>query len=94
MGSDLIKTAYTGSVESFRQVIEGASIPVLVAGGPCGDSVAELLQMVEDCMTAGAAGVCIGRNVWQRENRREVLVAICRIVHEGAKASAVAATLA
>ncbi|HOM72567.1 MAG TPA: hypothetical protein PLP86_10000 [Armatimonadota bacterium] len=37
-------------------------------------------------MAAGAAGVCIGRNVWARENRVEVLNAICRIVHEGVAA--------
>jgi len=87
LGADLIKTSYTGSMESFRQVVEGATVPILVAGGPCGDSVSDLLQMVEDCITAGAAGVCIGRNVWQRENRQQVLAAICRIVHQGTPAA-------
>ncbi|HOP79439.1 MAG TPA: fructose-bisphosphate aldolase [Armatimonadota bacterium] len=86
LGADIIKTNYTGSPESFRRVVEGASVPVVVAGGPCGDSVAGLLKMVEDCVAAGAAGVCIGRNVWARENRVEVLNAICRIVHEGVAA--------
>lgn len=86
MGADLIKTAYTGSRESFSKVIESATVPVVVAGGPCGDSVEGLLQMVEDCVLAGAAGVCIGRNVWQRENRVELLTAICAIVHDGVAA--------
>lgn len=86
LGADLIKTSYTGSRESFRRVVEGASVPVVVAGGPCGDSVGDLLRMVEDCVAAGAAGVCIGRNVWQRDNRREVLEAVCRIVHDGVSA--------
>jgi DhnA family fructose-bisphosphate aldolase class Ia len=82
LGADVVKTSYTGSVESFRQVIEGASVPVIVAGGPCGDSVADLLDMVDDCIRAGAAGICIGRNVWQRTNRRLVLEALCEIVHK------------
>jgi fructose-bisphosphate aldolase / 2-amino-3,7-dideoxy-D-threo-hept-6-ulosonate synthase len=88
MGADIIKTSYTGSRDSFRKVVEGATVPVIVAGGPCGDSTQGLLQMVEDCMAAGAAGVCIGRNVWQRPNRKEILAAICQIVQEGASAKA------
>lgn len=86
LGADIIKTSYTGSVKSFKRVIEGASVPVVVAGGPCGDSVADLLKMVQDCVTTGAAGVCIGRNVWSRDNRKDVLSAICRIVHDGVTA--------
>ncbi len=91
LGADIIKTSYTGSPDSFRRVVEGASVPVVVAGGPCGDSVAELLRMVEDCVRAGAAGICIGRNVWQRDNREQVLRALCSIVHEGASAEDVIA---
>jgi DhnA family fructose-bisphosphate aldolase class Ia len=87
VGADIIKTNYTGSQESFRHVVQTATVPILVAGGPCGDSVADLLVMVENCMLAGAIGVCIGRNVWQRPNRKEVLAAICRIVHEGVPAA-------
>ncbi len=88
LGADLIKTNYTGSAESFRRVIEGASVPVIVAGGPSGKSVTDLLRMVEACVTAGAAGICIGRNVWGRPNRGEILKALCRIVHDGATAAA------
>ncbi len=86
LGADLVKVNYTGSPESFRRVVEGANVPVIVAGGPCGDSINDLLRMVEECIAAGAAGVCIGRNVWARENRVEVLNAICRIVHDGVPA--------
>ena len=89
LGADLIKTNYTGSPGTFRRVVEGATVPVLVAGGPCGDSIADLLRTVEACMAAGAVGICMGRNVWQRANRREVLSALCRIVHDRARAEEV-----
>jgi fructose-bisphosphate aldolase/2-amino-3,7-dideoxy-D-threo-hept-6-ulosonate synthase len=89
LGADIIKTNYTGSAESFRRVVEGASVPVIVAGGPSGKSANDLLRMVEACVAAGAAGICIGRNVWGRPNRGEILNALCKIVHEGAKAAAV-----
>ncbi len=86
VGADIIKTNYTGSPASFRRVIEGASVPVIVAGGPCGKSVADLLRTVGACMEAGAAGICMGRNVWGRANRRDVLAGLCRIVHDGVPA--------
>lgn len=86
MGADVIKTAYSGSAESFKKVVDAAAIPVVVAGGPCGESVQDLMHMVEDCITAGAVGVCMGRNVWQRENRLELMKAIGRIVHDGVPA--------
>jgi DhnA family fructose-bisphosphate aldolase class Ia len=93
MGADLIKTNWTGSKESFRRVVEEASVPVLVAGGPSGKSVEALLQMVEDCLAAGAAGICMGRNVWQHTNRIALLRALCRMVHEGASAAQAAEEL-
>jgi len=91
IGADIIKCNYTGTRDSFRHVVDTATVPVIVAGGPGGDSVAGLLQIVEDCMAAGAAGIIFGRNVWKRPNRVEVLNAICAIVHDG-KSAAEAAT--
>ncbi len=89
LGADLIKTNYTGSAESFRRVVEGASVPVIVAGGPSGKTARDLLRTVEACVAAGAAGICMGRNVWGRPNRGEILRALCQIVHQGAKAEAI-----
>ncbi len=86
VGADVIKTNYTGTVESFRKVVEAASVPVVVAGGPGGDSIQSVLKMVEDCTAAGAAGVCIGRKVWGDPNRVNILKAICAIVHDGQSA--------
>jgi len=94
LGADVIKTSYTGTPESFRKVVKGATVPVLVAGGPCADSVKGLLTMAEECMEAGAAGVCFGRNVWQRANRRDVIEALCRIVHKGESANSAAESIA
>lgn len=91
LGADIIKTSYTGSPASFRQVIEGATVPIIVAGGPAGDSVLDLLKMAEDALEAGAAGICFGRNVWQRPNRQNVLNAICEITHRQASAADAAA---
>ena len=50
----------------------GCPIPVLVLGGrKTGDE--EVLTMVEAAMAEGAAGVAMGRNVWQREDPAQFL---------------------
>jgi DhnA family fructose-bisphosphate aldolase class Ia len=37
--------------------------------------------MVEEAIAAGAGGVVIGRNVWQRESPRKMIADLCRLVH-------------
>ena len=82
-GADLIKTRYTGDVESFRTVVRTCGAPVIVAGGPkLGGGDESLLALAHDCMTAGAAGIIFGRNVWQHPNMERLINAICAIVHE------------
>ncbi len=63
--AQLVQTHYTGSVESFRDVVRGCPVPVLVAGGPVAASPDAFLELVQDAMTAGAAGVSVGRNLFQ-----------------------------
>jgi DhnA family fructose-bisphosphate aldolase class Ia len=83
-GGDIIKTVYTGHQDSFTRVVRDATIPIVVAGGPKTGSDAEFLGMVKTCMEAGAAGVCIGRNVWQRPRVEGMIAALGAIVHDGA----------
>jgi DhnA family fructose-bisphosphate aldolase class Ia len=83
-GGDFIKTAYTGSIESFKEVVQTCPIPIVILGGAKMESDRDLLQVVKDCMEAGGAGTCMGRNIFQHEDPRAVTAAICKIVHEGA----------
>jgi fructose-bisphosphate aldolase/2-amino-3,7-dideoxy-D-threo-hept-6-ulosonate synthase len=83
LGADIIKTNYTGRVETFREVVRGCRVPVIVAGGPKAETVQEILQMVHESVEAGGAGVSIGRNVFQHENPTKMVEAISAIVHKG-----------
>jgi fructose-bisphosphate aldolase/2-amino-3,7-dideoxy-D-threo-hept-6-ulosonate synthase len=83
-GGDFIKTAYTGSIESFKEVVETCPIPIVILGGAKMESDRDLLQVVRDCMEAGGAGTCMGRNVFQHEDPKAITAAIRKIVHEGA----------
>ncbi len=82
MGADIVKVSYTGTPESFREVVEGSTCPVVIAGGPKMNSDKEILEMVRGAMDAGGAGVSIGRNVFQHENPTKMVKAISAIVFE------------
>ena len=84
LGADIIKTNYTGNVETFRNVIEGCPVPVIIAGGPKSETVQQVLQTVYDSMKAGSAGLSIGRNVFQHKNPTLMVKALVAIVHDGA----------
>ena len=82
MGADIVKVSYTGSAETFREVVQGCSVPVVIAGGPKMDSDCEILEMVRGAIDAGCAGVSIGRNVFQHKDPTSMVRAICAIVHD------------
>ena len=82
IGADVVKVSYTGSVETFKEVVSGCSIPVVIAGGPKMDSDREMLEMVKGSIEAGGNGVSIGRNVFQHKDPTRMVRAICAIVHD------------
>lgn len=83
-GADLVKTYFTGSAESFRQVVENCPVPVLIAGGARMNTLQDTLAVVVESMRAGAAGVVFGRNIWQSGNISGVVRALRHIVHNDA----------
>ncbi|NLU45429.1 MAG: class I fructose-bisphosphate aldolase family protein [Euryarchaeota archaeon] len=84
LGADIVKCNYTGDVDSFRDVVKGAIVPVIIAGGPKTDSDLELLEMVHGSLEAGGRGVSIGRNIFQHSNVRGIMRAVSDIVLRGA----------
>ncbi|WP_084516694.1 2-amino-3,7-dideoxy-D-threo-hept-6-ulosonate synthase [Desulfatiglans anilini] len=84
LGADMVKVSYTGSPETFREVVEGCHVPVIIAGGPKMGSDRAILEMVRGAIDAGAAGTSIGRNVFQHQNPTRIVRALSMIVHEGA----------
>jgi fructose-bisphosphate aldolase/2-amino-3,7-dideoxy-D-threo-hept-6-ulosonate synthase len=86
LGADIIKCPYTGSPETFREVVEGCLAPVVIAGGSK-TSDEETLRMIEGAMKAGGIGISMGRNAFQHENPAKLVRAACAIVHEGMPAN-------
>jgi len=83
-GADFIKTFYTNSPDSFRTVVENATLPVVVLGGERADEVRAVLTQIYEAMQAGASGVAVGRNIWGHELPAKMTAAIAAIVHGNA----------
>jgi DhnA family fructose-bisphosphate aldolase class Ia len=92
-GADFVKTTYSGDVESFRRVVQAATVPLLVLGGERIDSDRATLELTYGAIAAGAAGVAIGRNIWQSPNPAGMARALAAIIHDGATADAATAML-
>lgn len=83
LGADLVKTFFTGSKESYQEVIESSPLPVLLSGGDKTDNPLAFLEILKTCIDTGAKGVAVGRNVWQDEDPARILRAVMKVVHEG-----------
>jgi predicted phospho-2-dehydro-3-deoxyheptonate aldolase len=84
LGADIVKVPYTGSVDSFKEVVKGCSVPVVIAGGPKMESDEDIFKMVEGALEAGSAGLSIGRNAFQHDKPTKMVEALSKMVHEGA----------
>ncbi|HWH07797.1 MAG TPA: 2-amino-3,7-dideoxy-D-threo-hept-6-ulosonate synthase [Candidatus Thermoplasmatota archaeon] len=82
LGADVLKVPYTGAPETFREVVRGVDVPVLVSGGPKAASDRDFLAMVAGALEAGGAGVSVGRNFWQHRDPTAMTRAVARLVHD------------
>jgi fructose-bisphosphate aldolase/2-amino-3,7-dideoxy-D-threo-hept-6-ulosonate synthase len=82
LGADIVKTNYTGDPDTFKEVVDGCPVPVIIAGGPKVETTKQLFEMVYDAIGAGAAGTAFGRNVFQSENPEKMTRALVGLIHE------------
>jgi class I fructose-bisphosphate aldolase len=93
LGADVAKVKYPGSPEAMEQVVEMAGRTKVIMSGGSKTSDREFLETVKGAMDAGAAGLAVGRNVFQRENPEAILDGLEAIIFEGSSVeTALAAT--
>jgi 3-hydroxy-5-phosphonooxypentane-2,4-dione thiolase len=82
LGAHMVKTYYCA--EDFDTVTSGCPVPVVMAGGK---KLSELdaLTMAYNAIEAGAAGVDMGRNIFQSDQPVAMLRAVRAVVHDSAK---------
>lgn len=83
LGADIVKTNYTGDIESFRQLTESVYAPVVILGGAKKVPEEQLLTEIHDALKAGANGIAMGRNIWGNEDPVRYTAAIAKLIHEG-----------
>jgi 2-amino-4,5-dihydroxy-6-oxo-7-(phosphonooxy)heptanoate synthase len=89
LGADIVKTVYVGDVAQMRDIVDACPIPVVVAGGPRQPDTESLLAYVDETLQAGAAGVAMGRNIFQAPDPAAVSRQISRLIHRTAEPTVV-----
>jgi len=82
LGAHFVKTYYCE--KDFVRVTAACPVPVLIAGGKKLPEL-EALQMAYKAIQEGAAGVDMGRNVFQSEAPQAMIQAVRAVVHEQEK---------
>jgi 3-hydroxy-5-phosphonooxypentane-2,4-dione thiolase len=82
LGAHAVKTYYCA--EDFDTVTAACPVPVVMAGGKKLPEL-EALTMAYRAVEAGAAGVDMGRNIFQSEHPAEMIRAVASVVHESVK---------
>ena len=76
-GAHIVKTYYC---DNFEKVVDSCPVPVIIAGGPKLEEHAAL-ELAHNAVKAGAAGVDMGRNIWQSAYPVPMIRAVRAIVH-------------
>jgi class I fructose-bisphosphate aldolase len=82
LNADFVKVPYTGDPESFAWSVRAAGKTGVLAQGGKKTDWDNLEEEIGGVMQAGAAGIAIGRNVWQDENPDEVSKKLAEIVYK------------
>lgn len=80
LGAHIVKTYYC---DNFEKVVEACPVPLVVAGGKKLPEM-DALKLAYDSVTHGAAGVDMGRNIWQSDYPVPMIKAVKAIVHNKA----------
>ncbi len=78
LGAHMVKTYFC---EGFEEVVKAAPVPIVIAGGKKIPEP-EALQMAAGAVAAGAAGVDMGRNIFQADDPVAMIQAVRAVVHE------------
>lgn len=78
-GANIVKTYFC---EGFEKVVNACPVPIVIAGGKKLPEK-EALELCYKAISQGAAGVDMGRNVFQSEKPTAMIQAVSAVVHDG-----------
>ena len=82
IGANYVKSYYFEP--GFEKVVAGCSVPIVIAGGKKLPEI-DALNMAYKAVNQGAAGVDMGRNIFQSDCPSGMLEAVNAVVHKGEK---------
>jgi class I fructose-bisphosphate aldolase len=82
LGPDLVCVPWSGDARSFSAAVKASPTPVLIAGGEIQANFDGYCETMAECMDAGAAGVVVGRNVFQDSDPLARLDRLLDVVHK------------
>ena len=82
LGAHYVKSYFIE--EGFERVVAGCPVPIVIAGGKKLPEI-DALTMAYKAIDQGAAGVDMGRNIFQSEFPAAMLQAVAKVVHERLK---------
>jgi putative autoinducer-2 (AI-2) aldolase len=82
LGAQYVKTYYVE--RDFETVTASCPVPIVMAGGKKLPEL-EALTMAYNAVREGAAGVDMGRNIFQSDAPKAMIAAVSAVVHKGAK---------
>jgi len=82
LGAQMVKTYWCA--DGFERVTAGCPVPIIMAGGKKLPEI-DALTMAWRAVEEGAAGVDMGRNIFQSDAPAAMLQAVSRVVHERMK---------
>ncbi|WP_373236916.1 3-hydroxy-5-phosphonooxypentane-2,4-dione thiolase [Cohaesibacter celericrescens] len=80
-GAHVVKTYFC---DGFEKVTASCPVPIVIAGGKKLPEI-EALELAYKAIDQGAAGVDMGRNVFQSNAPAAMIQAVCGVVHDGLK---------
>jgi putative autoinducer-2 (AI-2) aldolase len=82
LGCQIVKTYYVP--DGFETITASCPVPIVMAGGKKMPEL-DALTMAYNAVQQGAAGVDMGRNIFQSDAPKAMIQAVSRIVHENIK---------
>ena len=79
IGAHYVKSYFVE--DGFERIVAGCPVPIVIAGGKKLPEL-EALEMAYKAVDQGAAGVDMGRNIFQSEAPVAMLRAVARVVHD------------
>jgi class I fructose-bisphosphate aldolase len=92
LGADIAKVKYPGSADAMEWAVDNAGNMKVVMSGGSKTSDEAFLSTVAEAIDAGASGLAVGRNVFQRENPEAILDGLEAVIFEEASVDEALAT--